>query len=340
MAIGPTSDETVAITIGAIGTRGNKQVRLWSLRTFQQIGEPLCGVDMDVESLADGDAGGRAVLVCGCDDGPVRIRDLATGQQVGPLLNGHWNEVSGSVMTPLDRPSVITVDDSTVRVWDLMSYRERSSWTHAEGDGRGLLALLRCDGSQRVVTTAKAVAHIWELTSRTHLGELAGHTSDISAITAAECGDVPMVLTGSGDGTARLWDARTFELVCAPLNDHDGDVNAVAFGQLDGRPIAFTGDDGGTVHGWDPHTGDRIDLPTPEAQDWLTALTFGTLRDEPTLAIGAADGTIWLWSGSTRETIAEIQLHTAPRDIVIHPDGYLCVATAMGVVALRFGDAS
>lgn len=45
--------------------------------------------------------------------------------------------------------------------------------------------------------------------------------------------------------------------------------------------------------------------------------------------------------GSIRETIAEIQLHTAPQDMVIHhPDGYLCVATAMGVVALRFGDGS
>lgn len=72
----------------------------------------------------------------------------------------------------------------------------------------------------------------------------------------------------------------------------------------------------------------------------MTSLAFGMLRDEPTLAIGVADGTVRLWSGSVRETVAEIQLHTAPRDMVIHPDGYLCIATAMGVVALQFGDES
>jgi WD40 repeat protein len=345
MAIGPTSDETVAITIGSALTRGGgNQVRLWSLRTFQQIGEPLCGVGMDVDSLAVGTTGGRTVIVCGCNDGPVRIRDLNSGQRAGPLLNGHWSAVRGTVVTDLDGPVAITAADSTVRVWDLMSYRERSSWKYAEGGGIfgrdviSLLTLSGCDGRQRVITTAKAVAYVWDAESRTHLTELAGHTGDICAIAAAECGDVPMVLTGSRDGTARLWDARTFKPVCAPLSGHDGDVNAVAFGELDGRPIAFTGDDGGAVHGWDPRTGDKVDLPTPEARDWVSALTFGTLRDEPTLAIGAADGTVRLWSGSTRETIAEIQLHTAPRDMVIHPDGYLCVATAMGVVALRFGD--
>jgi WD40 repeat protein len=117
-------------------------------------------------------------------------------------------------------------------------------------------------------------------------------------------------------------------------------VNAVAFAELDGQPIAFTGDDGGAVRGWNPRTGDKIDLPIPEARDWVAALTFGTLQNGPALAIGAADGTVRLWSGSSQETIAEIQLHTAPQDMVIHPDGYLCVATAMGVVALRFEDGS
>jgi WD40 repeat protein len=206
-----------------------------------------------------------------------------------------------------------------------------------QGAESGALTLCRCDGHPRVITTAKALAYVWELSSRSPLGELAGHTADIIAITAIECGGIPMVLTGSRDSTARLWNLRTFELACAPLTGHTGDVNAVAFGEFDDRVIAFTGDDRGTVHAWDPLTGDQLDLPIPEAADWVTTLAYGDLQDTSALAIGAADGTVRIWCGATQQTIAEVQLHTTPHDMVIHPDGYLCIGTEMGVVALRFG---
>jgi WD40 repeat protein len=224
----------------------------------------------------------------------------------------------------------------------LTSYRERFRWMHAEsstftGMWDGILALCRCDGRPKVITAAKALAHVWEFSSRSPLGELVGHTANIAAIAAIECGGIPLVLTGSQDSTARLWNLRTFELVCAPLTGHRGDVNAVAFGGLDDRVIAFTGDDGGTTHAWDPLTGDQLDLPIPKAEDWVTTLAWGQLRDNPVLAIGAADGTVRIWCGATQQTIAEVRLHTAPQDMVIHPDGYLCIGTGMGVVALRFG---
>ncbi|WP_410659464.1 hypothetical protein [Amycolatopsis sp. lyj-112] len=332
MAIGVLTEGAVAVTLGS------NEVRLWSLETFQQIGEPLCGADIGVRSLSFGTVSGQKVIVCGCSDGRVRIRDLVSGQQVGPLLNGHWNMVSGCVVTDVDGLVAITADRSVARIWDLTTYRERSRWTHSEGGAESLLALSRCDGRQLVVTTTNAEAHIWELASKVHLAELAGHTGEICAVATAECGDVPMVLTGSRDTTARLWNARTMELACAPLIGHGGDVNAVTFGKLDGQSIAFTGDDDGVVRGWDPRTGDHMDVPIPEMSDWVTALAFGTVQNKPILAISAANGTIRLWNGFSRETVAEIQLHTAPNDLAIHSDGYLCVATAMGVVALRFGD--
>lgn len=338
MAIGPRGDETAAIILGT------EQVRLWSLRTFQQVGEPLYGAKTDTKSLAIGTVSGQAVVVCGCDDGPVRVRDLGSGRLAGPLLNGHLRWVRGCAVTELDGPVAITGEagENTVRVWDLTSFRERFRWMHAENlrftaTGEGSLTLCQCDGRPRVITVAKAIAHVWELSSRSPLGELDGHTANITAIAAIECSGIPMVLTGSRDSTARLWNLRTFELACAPLTGHEGDVNAVAFGGFDGRVIAFTGDDGGTVHAWDPLTGNQLDLPIPEAEDWVTTLTYGELGDNSVLAVGAADGTVRIWCGATQQTIAEVQLHTAPQDMVIHPDGYLCIGTGMGVVALRFG---
>jgi len=122
-------------------------------------------------------------------------------------------------------------------------------------------------------------------------------------------------------------------LACARI----GAPHSVVFGGFDGRVIAFTGDDGGTIHAWDSLTSDQLDLPIPKAQDWVTTLTYGEIRDNPALAIGAADGTVRIWCGATQQTIAEVQLHAAPQDMVIHPDGYLCIGTKMGVVMLRIG---
>ncbi|MGB6161953.1 MAG: caspase family protein [Pseudonocardiaceae bacterium] len=337
MAIGPMGDETAAIVLD------REQVRLWSLRTFQQVGEPLYGAKTDTNSLAIGTANGQAVVVCGCNDGQVRVRDLDSGRPAGPLLNGHWGWVRGCVVTELDGPVAVTAEavENTVRVWDLTSYWERFKWMHAERsifDGvGGSLALCRCDGRPRVITTTKALARVWELSSRSLLGELSGHTANIAAIAAIECGGIPMVLTGSRDSTARLWNLRTFEPVCAPLTGHKGEVNAVVFGGFDGRVIAFTGDDGGTIRAWDPLTSAQLDLPIPKAQDWVTTLTYGELRGNPALAIGAADGTVRIWCGATQQTIVEVQLHATPQDMVIHPDGYLCIGTKMGVVTLRIG---
>lgn len=338
LAIGPMGDETAAIILE------RQQVRLWSLRTFQQVGEPLYGAKTDTRSLTIGTTNGQAMVICGCADGAIRVRDLGSGRAAGPLLNGHSRRVEGCAVTELDGPVAITgeADGNTIQVWDLTSYRERFKWMHVEnvrrtGAGGGLLTLCRYDDRSRAITAAKALAHVWELSSRSLLGELAGHTADITAITATECDDIPIALTGSRDSTARLWNLRTFTLVCAPLTGHEGDVNAVAFGEFNGRVIAFTGDDGGTVYAWDPLTGNQLDLPIPEAKDWVTTLAYGKLLGDPVLAIGAADGTVRIWYGVTKQTIAEAQLHTAPQAMMIHPDGYLCIGTKMGVVALQFG---
>lgn len=54
-------------------------------------------------------------------------------------------------------------------------------------------------------------------------------------------GDRDVVVTGSGDGTVRIWDA-TETPFGNPLSSHDGLVLAVAVGRLGDRDVVISAD--------------------------------------------------------------------------------------------------
>ncbi|WP_457513550.1 hypothetical protein [Streptomyces sp. TE33382] len=65
----------------------------------------------------------------------------------------------------------------------------------------------------------------------------------------------PVAVTGSGDGTVRVWDLTTRQPIGEPLTGHTGWVRGVATGVVEGRPVAVTGSGDGTVRVWDLTTG-------------------------------------------------------------------------------------
>jgi WD40 repeat protein len=68
----------------------------------------------------------------------------------------------------------------------------------------------------------------------------------------------PVIVTGSGDTTVRVWDLTTGAPIGQPLTGHTEAVNAVAIAQLDGRPVIVTGSGDTTVRVWDLTTGAPI----------------------------------------------------------------------------------
>ena len=71
-------------------------------------------------------------------------------------------------------------------------------------------------------------------------------------------GDRDIIVSGSADGTVRVWDAVTGDPVGAPLAGHDGAVYAVAIGRAGDRDVIVSGSDDGTVRVWDAVTGDPV----------------------------------------------------------------------------------
>ena len=73
----------------------------------------------------------------------------------------------------------------------------------------------------------------------------------MTAVAAAELDGRPVVISGSYDGTVRVWDLATGTPVGDPFTGHTGEVTAVAAAELDGRPVVISGSTDRTVRVWD-----------------------------------------------------------------------------------------
>jgi WD40 repeat protein len=72
----------------------------------------------------------------------------------------------------------------------------------------------------------------------------------------------PVIISGGGDGTVRVWRTADGAPLGEPLTGHHGPVNAVAAGALpDSTSVIISGGDDGTVRVW--RTADGAPLVPP-----------------------------------------------------------------------------
>jgi hypothetical protein len=92
--------------------------------------------------------------------------------------------------------------------------------------------------------------------ARRHLESLVNRIrASVRAVTVGECEGRPIALSGSADGTLRVWDLANGAQQSEPLIGHDGGVLSVALGELHGQGIALSGGVDRTVRVWDLTTG-------------------------------------------------------------------------------------
>jgi WD40 repeat protein len=109
--------------------------------------------------------------------------------------------------------------------------------------------------------------------------------------------DSKRLATASADGTARVWDAATGQLLFT-LTGHTKEVNSVSFSR-DGQTIATTGDDG-TVRLWSGTDGTPRDILWRHSKE-VTGVAFNPARDE--IAAVTDDGLLKVWNANSKQTI-------------------------------------
>jgi len=157
--------------------------------------------------------------------------------------------------------------------------------------GEGGASSLVCSPDRRTAAVAGgAWASLWDLETSGIVRRYIGHTKKLTSLAFSGSGD--LLLTGSEDGTAKLWDTYTGGLLRTFSDDAFLFVLSVAL-SADGSS-ALTGAYDGSLVLWDTNTGNV---------KWRSGnMGFGNLicaamsPDGTRVVVGCADGNIRLWT--------------------------------------------
>jgi len=133
--------------------------------------------------------------------------------------------------------------------------------------------------------------HFWNRQTQGELALFAGHSGPV--LSAAFSPDGRHVVTGSQDGTARVWHAGTGQQTLT-LKGHAGGVSSAAFSR-DGRRIVTAGHDG-TARVWDAGTGQQT-LTLKGHSGGVSSAAFSP--DGRHVVTGSQDGTARVWHAAT-----------------------------------------
>ncbi|HUI54789.1 MAG TPA: AAA-like domain-containing protein [Bryobacteraceae bacterium] len=143
------------------------------------------------------------------------------------------------------------------------------------------------------------------------------------------------VITGSADGTARLWSAISGECVLPPFR-HKAAVRAVAFSP-DGKSLA-TGSDDYTACLWDAEKGGRLGAPLTH-RTRIRSVHFSPLGDK--ILTTSAEGSALVWHTATCEPACPPLEHQASIWVAaFSPDGATVVTGGDDNLVYRWSAAS
>lgn len=272
----------------------------WLARLWEPVVSGTTDQDLhsgQVLSLSAGRAYGYPIVVEGCQNGAVRLRDAGTGRLLR-RLEYHRRPVAAVTTGYIDERPVI-----------------------ASAGASGIVAVHDAMNGQVMLELDVRVTKAPDTAEAVVIADLAGH---------------PVVVTGSGYGSVALWDARSAakirdvqsyrhskglalgyidgrpvlisgklrggvvvtELLSDQVTDlpgHQERVLAAAFGYLAGRPIAATASADQTIRIWDLTAAGELFVLGKDLGTTTHALAFGYIGGHPVLLSGGDDRAVRLW---------------------------------------------
>ncbi len=177
-------------------------------------------------------------------------------------------------------------------------YGECENYAVLAGHKNAVLQLRWGNSSRQLVTAcADKTVGLWDVDTATKLRTWKSHSGIVNAVDATTSGP-SMAVSGSDDGTVRLWDARQRGSVHTHSISVDGAVptplpiTSVAFAKPTETDLLFFGGVAGDVVQYDVRAGkERMTLSGHDAI--ITGLSVAPERN--TIASHGADGTVRIW---------------------------------------------
>ena len=229
----------------------------------------------------------------------------------------------------------------------------------ATGNSKQMTAVLLAVQSMNMFPSDPSIEAIQVLQNNILAQPISSMTHERILWSVAFSPDGKFVVSGSGDRTARVWEAATGKEIARITHDrivrsvafspngtyvvsgsddgsarvweastgneiarmtHDGNVNAVVFSP-DGRYVV-SGSDDGTARVWEASTGKEIALMTHDG----TVNTVAWSPDGQYVISGSSDSSIKVWDAATSQEIAHMSHDGKVNFIAISPNGKYIVS--------------
>ncbi|XP_047524227.1 coatomer subunit beta' isoform X1 [Pieris napi] len=150
-------------------------------------------------------------ILTSSDDLLIKLWNWERNWACQQVFEGHTHYVMQIVINPKDNNMFASASlDTTVKVWQLGA--SISNFT-LEGHEKGVNCVDYYHGGDKPYLISGAddrLVKIWDYQNKTCVQTLEGHTQNVSAVSFHP--ELPILLTGSEDGTVRLWHAGTYRL--------------------------------------------------------------------------------------------------------------------------------
>ncbi|XP_065890389.1 coatomer subunit beta'-like [Dysidea avara] len=187
-------------------------------------------------------------ILTSSDDMSIKLWDWEKKWNCSQVFEGHLHYVMMIVINPKDNNTFASCSlDKTLKVWQLGS--KEANFT-LEGHEKGVNALDYFQGGDKPYIVSAAddrLVKVWDYQNKTCVQTLEGHAQNVSCVIFHP--ELPIILSGSEDGTVRVWHSSTYRLETA-LNyglervwalSHLRGSNDVAIGYDEGSVIVKLG---------------------------------------------------------------------------------------------------
>jgi WD40 repeat protein len=254
------------------------------------------------------DPGGSYILTASRDH-TARIWDRATGATLAEL-RGQRGVIADATFSPDGGRAATASGDGTVRIWDIASWQKSVL--------AGYRATYSPDGAQiATIGWNDRLIHLWDSRTGRAIRIVPGHLSaGISPPFYRPDGQ--QFVTGSDDGTARVWDAATgqelYRLTPPGLGD-DTRVHDAAFSP-DGQRIITAGQDG-FARIWDATTPQHqqvLELKGHGPGSWMATARFSP--NGQLVVTASTDRTARIWDLRATDPSANPTILSGHKDLV------------------------
>jgi WD40 repeat protein len=348
ITVGLTSDSR-SVIVG----RGDAQVQIWDLargRILREFGEEISQEHfLGSEGLKDmllSPDGEKAYIIKSfsfmfSSDQTVGVWSTSEGKRVNEF-KGLKDSTTATLSISLDGRYILAVRSggfmsgiAYADLWDISSGKRVQS---IQAEGSSFISASAISPDNKLIATgetrdwdwlfrSKGITRLWDVSSGKEYKRFVGHSAGVAAVAFSPDGS--MLLTGSEDGTARLWHTQGGEI--ERFTGHTGVVTTVAFspdmqmvvaGGSDGSIRLWSIQSGKQLQRFDGHTGGVASIKL--SADGTKIVSMGT------------DDSAMLWDIKTGRNIVRLLSMLDGTWVIITPDGRFDTNNLEGIKGLNW----